>query len=216
MTAQEPRAGDRVPSYINIRKPALLLVEGKDEERFFGALLRSWRSTKLQVSGTAGKTKLRDRLELLRVSPKFNEVVKSIGIIRDADEDPDGAFQSVRGALKAAGFSVPSAQFAPAGSSPKVTVMIMPGNDRTGALEDLCLDTFKGEPARQCVDEYFECLKGKDVPLPGHLAKAKVQALIASYDKEVRLLGEAAEAGFWSWDHAALDQVKRFLREVAS
>lgn len=77
---------------IEIQKPTLLIVEGRDEELFFEALVRNLGSDGVQVMPIGGKTKLRENLAALVRSPRFAEVA-SLGIVRDADDRPESAFQ---------------------------------------------------------------------------------------------------------------------------
>ena len=196
-----------------IERPNQLLVEGKEEQLFFGKLIQCMGLSDIQIQPSGGKTKLSANLKALRNMPEFNEVV-SLGIVRDADTDPSGAFQSVHDALGRAQLPMPSASLLPAGTNPRVVVLILPAGDRTGALEDLCLEAVAGDPAMPCVKGFFDCLKEKSLCLPRDLEKAKVQAFLASRKEEGLRLGEAAEKGYWPWGSPAFDQIKEFLQLV--
>ena len=200
---------------INIQWPYLLIVEGKDEELFFDAFIHDLGLKSIQVMPIGGKTKLRENLKALVRSSRFSKV-RSIGIIRDADEDPIAAFQSVRDALRNAEIPAPERPLSPTSLSPKVTVMILPNEYESGRLETLCLKAVKDNPAMICVDEYFQCLQRRSLTLPKNMDKAKIHVFLASKEEPDKRLGEAAQAGYWPWEAEAFDQVKTFLRQLCS
>lgn len=88
-----------------LTKPKLLLGERGEEVLFFDQLLSHLGITEVQVEQYGGKSRLRDFLKTLPIRPGFSQV-DSIGITRDADDNPDGAFQSICGSLEQAGSGV--------------------------------------------------------------------------------------------------------------
>jgi hypothetical protein len=198
-----------------IRNSTLLIVEGNEEVRFFGALADKLVLQDVQIMPLGGKTQLRSRLKAVAATPGFSAVT-SLGLVRDANGDPAAAFQSVRDALVAAKLPAPKRPIASAGRSPRVTVMILPGEGNPGMLEDLCLRAVKKEPAMLCIDQFFQCLQQQRLPLPRLLSKAKVHAYLSSKPETGKRLGEAAEAGYWPWEDRAFEQVKRFLKQLTS
>lgn len=197
---------------IRITERRILVVEGREEEMFFGALMIHLGLDGIQILGIGGKNQLPRNLKALMLSPGFAHVA-SIGIARDADAD--AAFQSVHAALRSAGLPAPASPLVPTGSSPAVTVMILPGDGKPGALEDLCLRAVSGNSAAHCVDGYFDCLADAGLPTPRNMSKARIQVYLASRPEAGKRLGEAAQAGYWPWDNNAFDDVKRFLRLLA-
>jgi len=119
-----------------IVSPKLLVVEGEEERLFFSALARYMNLSDIQILPIGGKTVLRGSLKALKESSGFEEVT-SIGVVRDADDDPKGAFQSVRDALRSAGLPFPDEPLVPTKSGPRVVVLILPGGDERGSLETL-------------------------------------------------------------------------------
>jgi hypothetical protein len=196
---------------VEIMKHNLLLVEGREDELFFEALIKHMALETIQILPIAGKEKLRPNLKALVLSPRFVEVI-SLGIVRDADKDPMAAFQSVCGALQLVNLPVPEMPLVRTGHGPHVTVMILPDGNTPGILEDLCLGTIAEDPAMFCVEEYFKCLEKQNVSIPRNKSKAKVQVFLGSRLEAGKRLGEAAQAGYWSWDHKAFEQLKDFLR----
>jgi len=199
---------------VNIEQPNLLIVEGREEELFFGALIKHLRLQNIQTMPIGGKQQLRRNLKALAGSPGFSKVM-SLGIVRDANADPRAAFQSVRDALQAVGLPAPERPLLPVGENPRVTVLILPGVDTPGMLEDLCLKAIAQDPAMLCVEQYFECLQQAGLSLPDNMSKARIQVFLASRPSAGLRLGEAAQAGYWPWNENAFEQVRDFLRRIA-
>lgn len=197
---------------IEIKQPNVVVVEGREEEVFFGAIIKHLGLQNIQVIELGGKTNFRARLKAL--SLVFRERVVSLTVVRDANANPDAAFQSVQDALKAAKLPVPERPFVPVGERPWVAVMILPEEGAPGMLEDLCLRAVVQDPAMHCVKQYFECLQQEKLTLPANMSKAKVQVFLASRQKAGLRLGEAAEASYWPWDAKAFEQVRDFLRQL--
>jgi len=200
---------------VEIAKPNLLLVEGREDELFFGALVKHLGLQNIQIMGIAGKTNLRRNLKALILSPRFTEVI-SLGVVRDANDDPSAAFQSVHDALQAVNLPAPGRPLEPAGDSPQVTVMILPEEGAPGMLEDLCLKSVGQDSAMLCTAQYFQCLQQEGLTLPDNMSKAKVQVFLASRRKAGLRLGEAAQAGYWPWDEEAFERVRDFLQQIGS
>ena len=207
---------------IEVISPYLLIVEGKDEELFFEALMKNLGLTDIQILPIGGKTKLKENLRhLVNKVPDF-DMVTSLGIVRDADDDPKAAFQSVSDALKKVKLPVPVSPLIPSiGPNPrnlkyhiKVNVFIMPDENSLGDLEELCLRAVKTDPAMKCVVQYFYCLQHQGLSLPKQMSKAKVHVFLASRAEPDKRLGEAAKAGYWPWNHNAFEKIKNFLFEL--
>ncbi len=121
-----------------------LLVEGKDHLNFFEALIEHLSLENVQIQDFGGVNELRSFLPALVNMPNFHEIVESIGIVRDAESSSEGAFQSVQTSLTNAKLSVPHNLEEPTATLPKVTVLILPGNNRQGMLETLLCESFAG------------------------------------------------------------------------
>ena len=200
---------------VRIEQPNVLVVEGREEELFFGAFIQHLGLQNIQTMPIGGKEQLRRNLKALVVSPGFSEVI-FLGVVRDANADPGAAFQSVHDALQAVNLPAPEYPLVPVGERPRVAVMILPEESAPGMLEDLCLKAVVQDPAMLCVEQYFECLQQEELPLPDNTSKAKVQVFLASRRKAGLRLGEAAQAGYWPWDGKAFEQVRDFLQKIGS
>jgi hypothetical protein len=198
---------------VELTKPNILIVEGREEELFFGALIEHLGLQNIQIMPIGGKEQLRRNLKALARSPSFAKVV-SLGIVRDANANPSAAFQSVRDALQAVNLPAPDRPLVPTGRKPQVTVMIVPEGDAPGMLEDLCLGSVQSDPASLCVEQYFQCLQQRGLPMPHNMPKARIQVFLASRPEAGKRLGEAAQAGYWPWNDATFEPVERFLQQI--
>jgi hypothetical protein len=212
-----PTCNERIEDTLRITKPKLLIVEGRDEEEFFGPMLAELGIKDIQVAGIGGKEKLRGNLKALKTTDPGFSVLTSLGIARDADNDAKGAFQSVQDALKSAGLPCPEEPMhATATGSPRVSVMIVPPNEDRGALESLCIGAVDSDPAMVCVDQYFECLDTKGGGRPKKdFVKAKARVFLSSRREDPTVsVGIAAQKRYWPFEAAIFDSVKEFLKSL--
>ena len=196
-----------------LTEPVQLIVEGRSDEEFFKALMRNMQVTGIQIWTYDGKNKLRTFIEGFRLRSGFS-IIKSLGIVRDADTNPTGAFQSVCSALQNTGLSQPQKPESFEGTKPRIGVLILPDANTPGMLETLCLRSVAEDPAMKCVDEYFNCVQKQLGFLPKTIDKAQVQAFMASKPETVWQLGEAAQKSYWQLNHPTFDHVKRFMNDL--
>jgi hypothetical protein len=190
----------------------VLAVEGKDEVEFFKALLKHVGITGFEISDVGGKDKFKTKFPALVRRTGFSDV-EVLAVIRDADNDAEGAFKSIRDILRKEGFEPPEDHNRFSHSKPKIGIFIMPGNSDTGMLEDLCLETVKNHPAMDCVNTFIACVSHLDAA-PGNLAKAKAQAFLAAMRNIVNSVGVAAQKHYWDFDSVALKEIKAFLKNL--
>jgi hypothetical protein len=197
-----------------LREAKQLVVEGKTAEIFFTALLAHLGLFNIQVHDFGPIQDLRRFLKALRRKPHFMSMVDSLGIARDAETDAGNAFRSVCDALQATRLLVPPQPGLVVPGRPAVGVFLFPDCTKSGMLEDLCWDAVSGDPAFPCVDEFFTCLQRQGVAAPGNLAKARIQAFLASRQKSGLLLGQAAHARYFPWDSPAFLPLIQFLQAL--
>lgn len=197
----------------NFTRPRILLGEGLDEVNFFNALLAQLGVNDIDVIDTGGKTNLSVVIAALVRSPHFPNI-QSLGITRDADHDAAGAFQSVCLALGANNLARPAQPGVVVAGPPRVGVLILPGNQDPGMLEDLCLSSIRADPAYSCLDNFFQCVGQKAARQPGNMAKARVHAWLATQDVPDKRLGEAAKSGYWPWGDHSFDGIKQFIQDL--
>jgi len=95
-----------MPAENTITATKLPVVEGSHEKDFFKAMWRNLGLTGFQVLPIGGKEGLRLSLASLKNQSAFPQVT-SVVIVRDADDNHAGAFQSVCAALASNGLPVP-------------------------------------------------------------------------------------------------------------
>ena len=193
----------------DITKNKLLIIEGTDEQNFFTGLLKHLSLEDIQVVNIRGKDKIRSKLKALTLAPNFSDV-NSLGIIRDADNNPSGAFRSVCDAMRGAGLVAPRRQLSFAGSNPRTGIMVLPQPGSKGMLEDVCLNSIKDTQEMECILKYLDCIKHETGTLPTNISKSKINSFLAIKEPGLRL-GEAALRGIWLWDNPAFEQIKEFL-----
>jgi len=204
---------------MEITSEKLLIVEGKNDERLFRAILKYLAIDhpsieNVQLIDMKGVKNLRGLLKDLVNAPNFH-TVKTIGIIRDADTNQKGAFNGVCDSLKLVGLSAPDKNMNSSGNAPKTCIMILPGNDSHGILEDVCLSSLAGaDRGVDCADVFIECIKEKGLLHSNNLSKTKIHALLSVSKNPEHRLGEAAQAGYFDWSHTAFDPLKTFLASL--
>jgi hypothetical protein len=207
-----PKCNERIEEKLKIEKEKLLIVEGRDEEEFFGALLENLEIYDIQVAAVGGKTKIKPNLKALKITDPMFDRITSLGIIRDADDNHQNAFRSIQDALNAADLPCPKRPLISTKSSPKVSVMILPPGVSRGALEDVCLGSVQTDPAISCVDAYFDCLDANGNGRPEKdFNKAKTRVFLSSRKEPTLKLGEGAKKGYWPFNAVEFDGLKKFL-----
>lgn len=195
--------------------PKLLLVEGNDDEGFFKKISKEIGIRDLQILNLeeAGEFNART-LKAIKQTHDF-EIVRSMVIVRDADKNAQGVFDSICSALRAVGLPFPKnpIEFKARGSI-KVGVLIIPPNKAGGKLEDLCLVSVQHLKEMGCVDSFFECIRTVTDEFPEDLPKAKIKAFLASRKKSVPHLGIGMQKGYFPVDNEVFDGIKMFLKAM--
>lgn len=203
-----------------IEKAKLIVVEGRDEEFFFDALLVHLNRDDVQVLPIGGKTMLGDNLQALILDPRFPNVDALI-VVRDADSTPPNsnvsafkrAWESVSAALQNAALPVPVEHATLSADSPRTGIFIMPDGQNDGMLESLCLTSVSDQPEYPCVVEYFQCLAKHSVQ-PNNLDKGRAHAYLASRVEPDKRVGEAAQAGYWPWKSDTFLPLVDFVKQM--
>src|SRR5690349_952034 len=102
---------------IKIDSDRLLLCEGKTTRLVLGPLCRHFEIQGFQPLDFKGKDNFRDFLEDIKLLPGFTGV-KAIAIVRDAENDANAAFASVRNSLIQAELPTPEQAGGIAAESP--------------------------------------------------------------------------------------------------
>jgi hypothetical protein len=200
---------------VKISADRLLLVEGRDEVGLFEALIEHCVGDELevQVIAAGGVNKFSKNIRAISVAARSRATLCSIAVVRDADEDARGAFQSACAHLRNAGYVPPlnHAEFSDA--APSVGVFIVPDGLGRGAMETLCRRSVEGTNAALCVDEYLDCLERHDAMRSRNSDKSFAHAYLATMEDPVARVGEGARQGVWNLESPAFAALSRFLRD---
>jgi hypothetical protein len=218
---------------VILKKPHLLLVEGKDEIGFFESFFKylkeqnfsQWEFLeKIQIISTDGKDKLEEVLRILLKLPNIRNV-NSITILQDADEDRNIRFKEIQKIFQNIKLSCPNTElsFKESKISKNFSLYFMIGVigiDNFGMLEDLCLSSVSDDPATTCVENYFICLEkafpqGFRFP-PNHLSKSRARVFLASCQKPTIYIGLASKEGYWPFDNECFNYLRLILRNIST
>lgn len=205
----------------SVECPRLLLVEGTDEARFFSALLgKAGGECEMQVLAIGGKDALRRNLRILDSQLARSGITcRSLGVVRDADDDPAGSLRSVRDALRGYGWEPPARAGVVTGDTPRVGIFVLPDGQGQGALETLCRRAVEESVPGLCAEQFLDCLRkaGHEETSRGANAdKAFVHAYLASGRNPVARVGEAADQGRWDFDHPAFAPLVEFVSRLSA
>ena len=198
---------------LHIERPKQVLVEGNDDVRLFGKLAKHWGISDIQINQYGGSPKLRLYLRAFLLLDGA-ENIKSLAVVADADSDRSRAEDRIRGALAAADLPSPRGPLKVLSQgSMRVCYLVVPHEAESGMIEDVCLDSVESDPAIDCVDGYFECIRQTNVPGPKEvrMAKARLHAFLASREEPHLRLGEAADKGIWDFEADAFRPLKDLL-----
>src|SRR3954465_11195922 len=186
------------------RQPALILAcEGCDDRAFLASMLDYLGIQHGRIDEYGGKPALPRYLRGLRDSSDFR-MTRALGIVRDADDGADRAWQSVLDRLSQLGLLSPTAHgqidsgaFPHDGVVRTIGVFIMPDGHSPGALEELCLRAVANDAALHCVGQFLSCVMTRTgVGSPEqHVPKAHLNAWLASRTNPSLRLGQAIASG---------------------
>ena len=199
---------------IQITESKLLVVEGRDAEKFFIALLQKMKLKGIQVIDFGSKDIFRRFLKALIITPGFRGHVTSLGIVRDAETDAHATFDSICGTLRHLKLPVPDAPETPSGANPIINTLILPDASTPGMLETMCLQMVADDPVMPCIDQYFDCVEQELGSLPRNMFKARLRVFLASRRKPHLLMANALRANYLPWDSPAIQHVRDFLQAL--
>ena len=201
-------ATDRfIPAPQAIKLEKLLLTEGKSPSNLFEALAKEiGLSDIIEIRDFRGVSELAKYLKTLAATAEMQTIVKSLGIVRDAEKDAQSAKQSVQSAIS--GSNLPT--------SITVNVHILPDETNPGMLETLCMKSVEKTAVFPCVESFFECIAEKGIVLPEgiHRDKHRAQVYLATCSESQLYPGYAARKGIWPLSDPAYDAAKAFLKSL--
>ena len=203
-----------MPKLTEIKSEIQLLVEGNDQRNFFEAFIDHLSLENIQIQNFGGVSELRDFLEGLVSATGFRQIVQSIGIVRDAENSAGSAFQSVQSSLKNAELPMPDSPAKRTGISPAVTVLILPGDNRSGMLETLLCESFADTPVNHCIDDFFVCVENLPNVSIKNPHKARAHAYLTTKPDPHFSVGVAAKNSYWDLDHDVFGNIRDFLQRI--
>ncbi len=237
-------SGDRIDKDFDRQ----LLVEGFDDKTFFDQLAKhlSYRG-KFGIIECGGWTQIRDDLLNMISDTEYFRKLQHIAIVRDADRNTD-AFSSVKSALEYANrevskleneggelqplleYPVPVQHLVmTSGSPPYTSVMILPGVDERGALENYVKKALMCDQLWSCVEDYFNCLPTVGISIEeDRRAKSEIGVFISGKvvdpdeakpaDTRRKLLSDIYRLKWWDdnnmWDDDNFSDATKFLKQL--
>lgn len=202
-----------MPQSKQIRLPIQLLVEGNDQRNFFEVLVKHLSLRDIQIHDFGGVTELGGFLRAFVDMPNFS-VVRSIGIVRDAEKSATSASQSIQSSLANAGLLLPYNPAGGPGTALTVKTLILPGGNRQGMLETLLLESIAEAPVDQCIDDFFDCVQASAGMSVNRTDKARARAYILTKPEPHVSVGVAAQKGYWDLGHSVFSHVRSFLQQL--
>lgn len=200
---------------LKISADYLLLVEGKDEVNLFDALIRhclgNEQREKIQIIEAGGYNKFPKNLQAIETISRTRPTLRSIGVVRDADDDAPSAFASVVQSVANVGYKPPLHHGEYSDSEPAIGVFIVPDGERAGAIETLCRRSQAGDAISGCVSIYMKCLAEHEVMHSTNEDKSFAHAYLAAMNDPVARVGEGALQGVWDFDSEAFSKLSEFL-----
>jgi len=203
----------------SIEKPVAVAVEGLD---FFYTLLNQLKDApdlqdvQLWDFMKIGRGKLSRWLSMFKTQEGFEDRVRAVGVIRDAEGNAAGMADSIKSAFEDNGFPVPDGPMAVTSGRPAVGFLLTPHGADSGCLEHAVLQAASPDLPMHCVEKYLDCIENGSIhPNPNWRAKMKVHALIEAGENPASTLSESVSAGLWDMEHAALRVMLDFIRKLS-
>ena len=203
---------------IELTADRLLLVEGRDEINLLRALIKTClqdAGQRIQILAVGGKDNFRPNLRAIKVAAQSGPPLRAIGIVRDADENPNDSLVSVCNSLRNVGYEPPAAHAEFSNDTPAIGVFIVPDGSQRGVVETLCRRSVEDEDAAQCADEYLACLKNRNALQSKDADKTFAHAYLAATRNPVARVGEGALQGVWNFQSPAFAPLVQFVRTLA-
>jgi hypothetical protein len=215
---------------IKIEKPNIIICEGLDTKLFMIHCLAKLKNEypileQFQAIDGKGVANIPKFIRGLDVLPYF-EMVKSIIIIRDADDDATDASHSLKNALRKCGFAVPEKANCIAKSDGKyghisVAYLILPDvmeGMESGTLEDFCITILDKEQkterivgqAEQAVENLSDYVKFR------RKHKNILHTYLSLTNKYVGLkIGESAQAGAYDFSSDEVNVIRDLMLKIS-
>jgi hypothetical protein len=166
-----------------LSQPTFILCEGKSDAAFFFRLTRERGLNGFQFGWAGGKTEFGSYLNGLRTRIKtgFERVI----IVRDCDENPQGAFDDVVAQIRTAQdhpYPIPVApKIIATERTPHIAVLLLPDSNQNGTLETILVESIRDRRPDlfQCMLTYAQCTGTVNWDI-GKYSKMQLHSLIAA------------------------------------
>ena len=202
---------------IRVRRNRVLLVEGSKDAELLSALVQP--PADIQILEMGGKDRLKEVLDLVLQDARRIGGLQAIGVVRDADDQPPSAFQSVRDTLQSKGLTPPNEHGKYSESDrPAVGVFITPDGSSPGSLESLCVSSVRETPEARCTEEYLQCVaKVRHAEWnTARRAKAFAYAYQAASADPGNRLNVGVAQGTWNRDSPAFGPLRAFVEQLTT
>jgi len=205
-----------------ITKPHLMVCEGPDDYRFLRNLIGYYIDSRIMPDSmhivyAEGKDNIKFVIRDLHLRPGF-ELLKSITVVRDADDDPSAAIQSLQSTLGSNGYAVPRVPCViqlDGSSKHKIAsafVLFPEFNSLTakGDLEELCLHILSDEIDYNVLEK--AAITVESVSGLKKRSKNRLYTIFSLTNEYVSLkLGEAAKANAYNFSSPLIEPFKKLL-----
>lgn len=208
-------------------KPRLVIGEGREDVLALRRLLRELSRNDVMVGQVGGnKDRFTDNLKAIGTLPRFVDIVKSIAVVIDADDDPEQAFAETCKALQAASLAQPELEVVPpdvpgtfAAGEPKVGVFLWPRPREVGCLETVCLESVAEDRRVPCIDKFMRCAEEAGAPVRktgSQRLKARAHAFMATTPDPRAAVGAGFDRSKNIWDLGSpvWEPIKDFLAQL--
>jgi hypothetical protein len=200
--------------FVRLDARKYLFAEGVGPKLFFQVWLSRLGKTDVEVLDFGGVSELPGKLQRIATDPLFRATGLSLAIVRDAEKDARGAFQSVCHSLTRYGLPPPGSPGIWTESKPSVGVFVLPDNVRPGMIETLCAESLGenplGETSLAHADTFLDQVSAAGHPTSNR-TKARLHATLAAWDLPDPRVGAAARAKAFDWNAAAFSPLAKFL-----
>ena len=195
----------------------VFLAEGDAEAFFLESLftLRGFKESEYCVICFKGINNFNPTLHYLKEQENFY-LVKALGVMLDADNDPESRLRSVLSNLKNYGLADESTTLNEYNTSDHnglcLGIFISPGDSHSGNIETLALREIQTKPENECIETLRVCIES----ICGEVIsdKALTQIYISLKKPGLCGTGRGFESGILDVAHRAYEQVVRTFTEL--
>jgi len=203
-----------------------MVCEGPEDCAFFHNVIDEWKLPRFHIVSSGGNTKFARRIRAFRLErPKVYQALTDIVLVADNDQNPSESFARVQRQVKDVFGAAPDRPLQPAGTKPRITVLMIPWAHERGHLEKLCVgparatDQTAGDRVQTLMDLVGAdgWVDVDDVPDDSRFGKAWLRTYLAircRQDPFVTLLDALREQRFSYLirvRHSSLHQIRDFL-----